>query len=262
MAKLIKQKKQMYDIFNQTPPILKHYLIGGKEYLIYAYKNDLLIYDLSMNKIKYKMILSQKFYIEKILLIKSNNMYYFILNQINSFLETNALLLGEKNKVFCFDKGNFIPDVDGTQNDICYNIIYWKNDFIIKFCLNYIKIINFRTSVLYHQFLNNYKNLNGYFSNKNNILIIFAENVFNAIDFYNLDEKILLKHIELRNNILYIPLNIFKWNSDIICIDCKKKLFFIDILNMQIMYIINNDNINFVKKIKYKEYGSCLLNLK
>jgi hypothetical protein len=262
LAKLIKQKNQMFDIFNQTPPILKHYLIDGKDYLIYAYKNDFIIYDLNMNKIKYKMNLSQKFYIEKLLLIESNNMHYFILNQINSFLEANAFLLGEKNKVFCFDKGNFIQDINNTQNDICYNIIHWKNDFIIKCCLNYIKIINFKTAALYHQFLNNYKNLNGYFSNKNNILIILSENIFNAIDFYNLDEKVLLKHIELRNNILNNPLNMFKWNSDIICINCKKKLLFINIQNMQIICIINNDNINFVRKINIKEYGVCLLNLK
>ena len=262
LTKLIKQKKQIYDIFNQTPPILKHYLIGGKDYLIYAFKNDLLIYDLNMNKIKYKIKLTKKFYIEKLLLIKSNNINYFILNQINSFLEMNALLLGEKNKVFCFDKGNFIQDINHTQNDICYNVIYWKNDFIIKCCLNYIKIINFKTSILYHQFVNNHKNLNGYFSNKNNNLIIFSKNVFNAVDFYNLDEKVLLNHIELRNNVLNNSLNIFKWNGDIICINCEKRLFFIDIQNMQIMCIISNDNINFVRKINIKEYGKCLLNLK
>jgi len=245
LTKLINQKKQMYDIFNQTPPILKHYLIGEKDYIIYAFKNDLIIYDLNMDKIKYKIKVSQKFYIEKLLFIKSNNINYFVLNQINSFLETNALLLGEKNKIFCFDKGNFIQDIDNTQNDICYNVIHWKNDFIIKCCLNYVKIINFKTSILYHQFTNNHKNLNGYFSNKNNNLIIFSINGLNAIDFYNLDEKVFIKHIELelRNNILNKPLNIFKWNCDIICINCIKKLFFVDMHTMQIMCIISNDNI-------------------
>ena len=262
LAKLIKQKKQMYDYFNQTPPILKHYLIDGKDYLVYAFKNDLLIYDLNMNKIKYKIKLSEKFYIEKMLLVKSNNINYFVLNQINSFLETNALLTGEKNKIFCFDKGNIIQHIHNTQNDICYNVINWKNDFIIKCCLNYVKIINFKTSIIYHQFDNNYKNLNGYFSNKNNCLFIFSKNVLNAIDFYNLDEKAFIKHIELRNNILNEPLNIFKWNSDIVCIICGKKLFFVDVHNMQIMCIINGDNINFVRKIDFKEYGKCLLNLK
>ena len=262
LTKLIKQKKQMFDIFNQSPPILKHYLIDGKDYLIYAFKNDLLVYDLKMDKIKYKIKLSQNFYIEKLLLIKSNNINYLILNQINSFLEINALLSGEKNKIFCFDKGNFIQDINNTQNDICYNVIHWKNDFIIKCCLNYVKIINFKTSILYHQFVNNYKNLDGYFSNKNNTLIILSKNALNFIDFYNLDKKVFIKHIELRNNILNNPLNMFKWNSDIICINCKKKLLFINIQNMQIMCIINNDNINFVRKINIKEYGACLLNLK
>ena len=52
--------------------------------------------------------------------------------------------------------------------------------------------------------MNNFYYLNGYFSNKNNTLIIISENGFNAFDFYNLEEKILLKRIELRNNILYI----------------------------------------------------------
>lgn len=262
LSKLINQRKQKYDVFNQTSPILKHYLIGGKDYLIYAFKNNLLIYDLYMNKTKYIFNLSKKFYIERLLLIKRNNMNYFILNQINSFLEMIPLVLGEKNKILCFEKGNFIEDIKNTENDICYNVIYWKNDFIIKCCLNYIKIINFRTSILYHQFLNNYKNLNGYFSDKNNTLIIFSQSTFNVIDFYNLDEKILLKHIELRNNILYIPLNIFKWNNNIICINCKQKLFIIDIHNLQIICSIVNDNFNFVRKIKYKEYGQCLLNLK
>lgn len=106
--------------------------------------------------------------------------------------------------------------------------------------------------------------MNGYFSNKNNNLIIFSINGLNAIDFYNLDEKVFIKHIELelRNNILNKPLNIFKWNCDIICINCIKKLFFVDMHTMQIMCIISNDNINFVRKINFKEYGNCLLNLK
>ena len=104
--------------------------------------------------------------------------------------------------------------------------------------------------------------MNGYFGDKNNTLIIFSQSTFNVIDFYNLDEKILLKHIELRNNILYIPLNIFKWNNNIICINCKQKLFIIDIHNLQIICSIVNDNFNFVRKIKYKEYGQCLLKLK
>ena len=262
MSKLIKQKKQMYDIFNQTPPIINHYLINEKDYLIYAFKNDFLIYDLTMNKIKYKMKLTQQFYIEKLLFIKSNDINYFILNQINSFLEINALLLGTKNKVFCFDKGNFIQDINNTQNDIGYNIIHWKNDFIIKCCLNYLKIINFKTSILYHQFNNNCKNLNGYFSEEYNKLIIFSKNNEYAIDFYNLDEKAFIKHIELGNNIFHNPLNIFKWNRDVICINCKKKLLFVDINNVQLMFIFNNDNINYMRKINLKEYGKCLLNLK
>ena len=55
LTKLINQKKQMYDIFNQTPPILKHYLIGEKDYILFDFKNDLIIYDLNMDKIKYKI---------------------------------------------------------------------------------------------------------------------------------------------------------------------------------------------------------------
>ena len=168
----------------------------------------------------------------------------------------------KKIKFFFFEKGNFIQDINNTQNDICYNVIYWKNDYIIKCCLNYIKIINFKTSKLYHQFFNNYKNYNGYFSNKNNILIIFSQKGFNNLDFYNLDEKRLSKHIQFKNNILYIPLNIFRWNRNLICINCKSKLFIIDIHNKQIMNVIINKNINFIQKIKYKEYGECLLNIK
>ena len=95
-------------------------------------------------------------------------------------------------------------------------------------------------------------------------MIVFGRDTFNVIHFYDLDQKLLLKQIQVKENVLNKPLNIYKWNKNIIIINCDKKLLIIDIPNMQIINVLylNNQTKNFIKKVKYKEYGECLLNLK
>ena len=147
-------------IVNQKISILKHYLIDKKDYLIIAINdsnifsiNDMIIYDLNINQIKY-IVKIFNFNVDKVLLINDN------LNHINSSLEHFGLNEGKQNKVYDFNNEKFISNIKTTENDICYNNIHWKNDFIIKCCKTYIKIINFKTSELYGQFNNNFKILN------------------------------------------------------------------------------------------------------
>ena len=248
---------------NQEISVLKHYLIDKKDYLIIAINSNMIIYDLDINQIKY-IIEIFNFHIDKVLLINDNNMHYFILNHINFSLDYFGFNKGKQNKVYDFNSGKFISNINTTENDICYNNIHWKNDFIIKCCKTYIKVINFKTSELYGQFNNNFNNFDGYFNYKNNILIVYATDTFNVIHFYDLDQKLLLKQIELKDKILIKPASIFKWNKNIIIINCCKKMLIIDIPNMQIInvFYFNNQTRNFIKKVKNKEYGECLLNLK
>ena len=89
--------------------------------------------------------------------------------------------------------------------------------------------------------------------------MVFTKKDFNFILFYDLFAKILIKNIKL-NEALLEPLNIFKWNKSITIINCKGMIFIINIDNFQIIEILSNDNINNVRKIKFKEYGECLLN--
>ena len=90
--------------------------------------------------------------------------------------------------------------------------------------------------------------------------MVFTKNDFNFIQIYDFPWKILLKDIKL-NETLFELLNIFKWNKSITFINCKGKIFIINMDNIQIIEIFSNDNINNIRKIKFKEYGECLLNL-
>ena len=137
-----KPRPQMHE----SPPVLKHFFADGKDHIVYAFKNSMIIYDLNMNKAKYIIKTSPKFYIEKLLFINNSNEKFLILNQINLYRENNYLLLGEKNKVINLNKWNVIKEIENTENDVCYNLIHWNNDFIIKFCLNYIILI---TKIIY-----------------------------------------------------------------------------------------------------------------
>ena len=268
---LPKNSFKMYDYFNQTPPVLKHYFLEKHNYLIYGFKNYMLIYDLSLNCKKYEIKTSQKFYIEQCLLIKNvNKSNYLILNQNNSYILNNQLLAGEKSKVYNFKNGKFINDINNTEMDICFNIIYWKDEYIVKFCCNYIKIINFINSQIYHQFNTNLNVLNDnidYFGyiNKNNILLVFSKNFnVNTIKFYDLEKKLLIKSIDIHLNSLTlledigVAKNLLKWNDNIIIINCNSKIIIIDINNMQIINVINNVGANNIKKIEHPKYGRCL----
>ena len=68
-------------------------------------------------------------------------------------------------------------------------------------------------------------------------MIAIARDTFNVIHFYDLEQKLLLKQIQLKENILIKPLNIFKWNKNIVIINCYKEMLIISIPNMQIINI-------------------------
>ena len=74
-----------------------------------------------------------------------------ILNNINFSLDHFELNKGKQNKVYDLYGEKFIFNINSTENDICYNYIHGKIDFIIKCCKTY----NFKTSELYGQFNNN-----------------------------------------------------------------------------------------------------------
>ena len=43
---------KQHNQINESPPILKLFFADGKDYIVNAFKNSMIIYDLNMNKIK------------------------------------------------------------------------------------------------------------------------------------------------------------------------------------------------------------------
>lgn len=65
--------------------------MNNNDYLVYAKKNNLFVYNLSSNSFKYTLQTPQSLYIENLLLIKNTNrkMNYLVLSQKNIYLENN-----------------------------------------------------------------------------------------------------------------------------------------------------------------------------
>ena len=262
LIKIWNQKKENIFGPEKKPIILKHYLIDGIDYFIYAFRNNILIYDLDMNEIKYIIdlndlsIINDISYINHVLLIKNNDLYYLVISLYN------------KNKfiIYNFKNGKFINNISIGNNNKSpsNNIIYWKENFIIQLCDGFVGIIDFITSV-YEQFNNGLNNKNGIYNKEKNIFIIFAEenndnyfNYNNYINFYDLDKKLLLRKIEIENKFNII--NLVQWNKNIVIINLNRKCLTIDVSKMQ---IINNyydyGSWIFMKKIKFIEYGESII---
>lgn len=260
-----KQFNQPQSLFEPSP-IIKHFYVNNNDYLAIAKKNNLFVYNLSSNSFKYTLQTPQSLYIENLLLIKNTNrkMNYLVLSQKNIYLENNNNnLVGENIKVYNFDKGTFINNVIGTDNLVCYDIIYWKEDYIVICSNNSIKIVNFINSQTYHTFNNNFKNKNGYINYKSDSLIVFSNNdTQNIISFYDLNNKTLIKNITIKLQNVLLSKQIFKWNETYAVINCDKYIFIIDTINKFCINSISSKNINVVKKINHPKYGKCLVNVK
>jgi len=260
ISKQFNQPQSLYE----PSPIIKHYYMNNNDYLLYAKKNNLFVYNLTLNSAKYTLQAPQSFYIENLLLIKNmkRKMNYLVLSQKNIFLQNNNNLVGENIKVYDFKKGKFMNEVVGT-GIICNDIIYWKEDYIIICSNNSIKIVNFIDSHSLHIFHNSFNNRNGYINYKNNSLVVFANNdTHNIIGFYDLNNKALVKNITLKLEKVLLPKQIFKWNETYSIINCDKYIFLIDTINKYCLNAISSKNINVLKKINHPKYGKCLVNVK
>ena len=73
-----------------------------------------------------------------------------------------------------------------------------------------------------------------------------------------MDRMLLLRQIEIKK---YNIINIFQWYKNISIINLYRKNLTIDISNMEIINYYDYENLAFMKKIKFQQYGESIITL-
>ena len=258
--------------------------LNKKEYLLSSDRNKwVILWDINNNFDK-KVIINTKYkynYIYSCLILFniSNNYNNYCLNisnnksiqiedNINSYIiiSSNNLANNNENKestnIYLLDNGSFIKT---SYNNNTNNLLSWLNkkdnkEFVIELCSDKIIIYNIFDKDIYYEFKNGNNYMSGFIKSENEDFL-YSNSIEKYIYIYNLNQKILVKTINVEGWSLY---KIIEWDERyLIIIDSYKKVLkIIDIKQGKVISCLSNIHsvgITSLKKITHPVYGESLL---
>ena len=174
-------------------------------------------------------------------------------------------------KIYSFNNGKWIRNINRTNNISIYYLLSWKNNnnyYIIQFASGKIIISNLLTDKLYAELINQPEadHYNGfiyygaYQVNNINVDLLFSSSYNGYINIWNLYEKKIFKVIDTNGCLLS---NIILWNNQyLIASDFNNMSFkIIDMENNSFSNMKTNhkDKLVCIKKINHPIFGQALL---
>ena len=252
---------------NQQIKMIRHFYNkkNKKDYLISTFKNaKIIIWDLSNN---YKLIHSKKIdYSENSIIYSS--ILYFSKNGDFFITSSNCNENQDYTKIFNFNDGNFLVNLENTNRVDIYYILLWNNnniDYLIQCSLGIILIHNIENKELFHILRKDgnstIHNSACIIKNKEGDDMLYVGNVNGLIDIWD------LKNFQLKKSIKYFKCyfyHMINWNQRYILVAEKSNssIIIIDTLYNRVISVLQGIHTSFViclKKINHPIYGQSLL---